>query len=65
MCTASGPGLYEATVGKLTYIDLISRDNAGNPLDNPSDVYELYLQGPDILNTGDISFKSVYVGPVG
>lgn len=42
-CTASGPGLFSATVGKLTHVDLVSRDNAGSPLDNPTDVFEFFL----------------------
>lgn len=63
--TATGLGLYEATVGKISYIDLVSRDNARQPLDNVNDVYSLYLQGPGSSNTGDIHFYSVYQGPVG
>jgi|JI61114C2RNA_FD_contig_61_2887094_length_1373_multi_2_in_0_out_0_1 hypothetical protein len=65
MCTATGPGLFTAIVGKLTHIDLQSRDNAANPLDNPSDVYELYLKGPGVSSTGDLHFYSSYVGPTG
>jgi hypothetical protein len=65
MCTATGQGLFYATVGKLATINLVSRDNAGNPLDNVQDVYQLYLTGPGATITGDLHFSSSYVGSVG
>lgn len=63
--TATGLGLYEATVGKIATIDIVSWDNAWNPLDNVNDVYELYLKGPGSSSAGDIHFYSTYVGSIG
>lgn len=43
-CTASGDGLTSATVGKLAYVNIQSRDSVGNIIDNTADNYELYFK---------------------
>ena len=58
--TAVGDGLTTAQVGKLSTIQLTSRDSNGDVLDNDDDNYQITMTGPGTTNTGDMTVTAVY-----
>jgi len=59
--TASGDGLTHAIAGKLSTINVQSRDSVGNILDNTDDNYSLDFVGPDATTTGSFSVTASYI----
>jgi len=58
---AYGLGLTNATTGKLSYINIQSKNEIGEPIDNAGDFYRLQFDGPDGTATGSFFVTAVYV----